>query len=242
MVKYNQAPKGHLQEYKQHVQNLPFQLGKEVQNLPFWKRTEVQKLTLQLENLKREEVQNLPLHPEKEVEILQVQPEEAQILPFHPEKEVWIQIFPFQPEKEVQNLPLEVSTSMLTIMMTIRSLSIHGWVLSPTYIPTRVEDGRAVGESGKKLKEEFTRQGFNPLKVHPLWNRKGHSWFAIMEFNKEWDGLKNAIVFEKSFESNHCGKRDYYSSRHQGEKLYGWIARDDDYYSRNFLTFSILMN
>ncbi|GKV27069.1 hypothetical protein SLEP1_g36279 [Rubroshorea leprosula] len=87
----------------------------------------------------------------------------------------------------------------------------------------------------KKLKEEFTRQGFNPLKVHPLWNRKGHSGFAIVEFNKEWDCLKNVIVFEKSFESNHYGKRDYYSSRHQGEKLYGWIARDDDYYSRNLI-------
>ncbi|GLT62730.1 hypothetical protein SLA2020_353440 [Shorea laevis] len=114
-------------------------------------------------------------------------------------------------------------------------LFVHPWMGVIANIPTRVEDGRAVGESGKKLKEEFTRQGFNPLKVHPLWNRKGHSGFAIVEFNKEWDGLKNAIMFEKSFESNRCGKRDYYSSRHQGEKLYGWIARDDDYYSRSLI-------
>ncbi|XP_022155126.1 factor of DNA methylation 4-like [Momordica charantia] len=112
-------------------------------------------------------------------------------------------------------------------------LFVWPWMAIVANIQTVIKAGRHVGESGSKLRDEFTRQGFNPLKVHPLWNRFGHSGFAVVEFNKDWDGFRNAIMFEKSFEVDHHGKRDYNVSRHRGEKLYGWVARDDDYYSKS---------
>lgn len=99
-------------------------------------------------------------------------------------------------------------------------------------IPTEFKNGRHVGESGAKLKNEFTLKGFHPLKVTPLWNRNGHSGYAIVEFSSDWEGFSNAMNFERGFEADSCGKMDYYKLRHQGDRLYGWVARDDDYHSK----------
>ncbi|XVF68775.1 hypothetical protein PTKIN_Ptkin11bG0028300 [Pterospermum kingtungense] len=112
---------------------------------------------------------------------------------------------------------------------------VYPWKGVIANIPTKYENGRHVGESGTALKEDLTRKGFNPLRVHPLWNRKGHSGFSIVEFRKEWDGFSNAINFEKSFEVQRCGRRDYYSCRRPGDKLYGWVAREYDYHSRGLV-------
>ncbi|XP_061353289.1 factor of DNA methylation 4-like [Gastrolobium bilobum] len=94
---------------------------------------------------------------------------------------------------------------------------------------------RYVGESGTKLREEFTLKGFRPLRVHPLWNHNGHSGFAIVDFSTEWDGFTNAINFERSFEAEHCGKKDYYSLKCRGDRLYEWLARDDDYHMNSII-------
>ncbi|XP_061340670.1 factor of DNA methylation 4-like [Gastrolobium bilobum] len=114
-------------------------------------------------------------------------------------------------------------------------LFVWPWMGIVANIPTEIENGRYVGESGSKLREEFTLKGFHPLRVHPLWNHNGHSGFAIVEFSKDWDGFINAMNFEKSFEAEQCGKRDYYSSRCQRGRLYGWVARDDDYHLKSVI-------
>ncbi|XP_010476408.1 PREDICTED: factor of DNA methylation 4-like isoform X2 [Camelina sativa] len=92
------------------------------------------------------------------------------------------------------------------------------------------------GESGTKIREDMASKGFNPLKVTPLWNgRLGFTGFAIVDFGKDWDGFRNATMFEKHFEVNQCGKRDYDLTRYRGDKLYGWVAKQDDYYSRHYI-------
>lgn len=109
-------------------------------------------------------------------------------------------------------------------------LLVWPWMAVVANIPVEFKDGRYVGESGKKLKEEWLSKGFNLVKVHPLWNYRGHSGFAIVEFNKDWDGFKNAMIFEKSFEMENHGRRDWYTMRrNRGDKLYAWIAREDEY-------------
>ena len=100
-------------------------------------------------------------------------------------------------------------------------------------IKTEYKDGKAVAESGSKLRDEFMGRGFNPLKVIPLWNYLGHTGFAIVEFNNNWTGFQNAIAFEKSFEAENCGKRAYMLERNRGDRLFGWIAREDDYKFKN---------
>lgn len=111
-------------------------------------------------------------------------------------------------------------------------LFVWPWMAVVANIATEFKDGKRIGESGANLRDEFTLKGFHPLRVHPLWNRNGHSGYAIVEFSKDWEGFTNAMNFERNFETEHCGKRDYYNLRHRGDRLYGWVARDDDYNSK----------
>jgi hypothetical protein len=93
------------------------------------------------------------------------------------------------------------------------------------------ESGKYVGKNHNKIKEELLLKGFQPLKVTALWNFEGQTPFAIVEFGKEWDGFHNAMNLEKSFLAEHCGKKDYLDlwQRDRGDKLYGWMARGEDY-------------
>ncbi|XP_018823277.1 factor of DNA methylation 4-like isoform X3 [Juglans regia] len=106
---------------------------------------------------------------------------------------------------------------------------VYPWKGIIANIKTEWKDGKHVGESGTRLREELSRKGFNPVRVHPVWNRWGHSGFAIAEFKSDWTGFNNAISMEKSFELDHCGKRDYYTATNLGDKLFGWMAHKDDY-------------
>ncbi|KAI5413461.1 hypothetical protein KIW84_057874, partial [Lathyrus oleraceus] len=92
-----------------------------------------------------------------------------------------------------------------------------------------------IGKSHKKIKEELYAKGFQPLKVTALWNIRGQTPFVIVAFGKEWDGFNNALKLERSFEAEHCGKRDYVGLRERGGKLFGWMARADDYNSRDIV-------
>lgn len=103
-------------------------------------------------------------------------------------------------------------------------------------VPTRRgEDGRFVGESGSKLRDELTRRGFNPTRVHPLWNYRGHSGSAVVEFNKGWPGLHNAMSFEKAYEADHHGRNDWYAEGTPQVGIYAWVARADDYNSNSIV-------
>ncbi|KAK7372379.1 hypothetical protein VNO80_05757 [Phaseolus coccineus] len=101
-------------------------------------------------------------------------------------------------------------------------------------IPTRqIEDGRCVGESGSKLRDEHRSRGFNPCRVRTF--SDGHSGTAVMEFNKDWTGLDNALAFERAYELDHHGKRDWFANTEQKSGIYAWIARADDYKMNNII-------
>ncbi|KAL9283986.1 putative XS domain-containing protein [Arabidopsis thaliana] len=105
------------------------------------------------------------------------------------------------------------------------------WVGLVANIPTEVEpSGRRVGKSGSTLRDEFTMKGFNPTRVQPIWDFKGHSGFALVEFAKDFEGFESAMNFERSFNLDRHGKRDWEKGhRLRDNKLYGWVAREDDY-------------
>ncbi|KAL0417862.1 UNVERIFIED_CONTAM: Factor of DNA methylation 4 [Sesamum radiatum] len=109
------------------------------------------------------------------------------------------------------------------------------WMAIVANLPVEKKNGKYAGESGRKLREELVSQGHNPIKVHPLWDFQGHSGFAIAEFNKDWEGFKDAMAFEKAFEMDHHGKRDWYAKGHKGDKLYGWLARGEEYWGRGLI-------
>ncbi|XP_050385118.1 protein INVOLVED IN DE NOVO 2 [Argentina anserina] len=110
------------------------------------------------------------------------------------------------------------------------------WVGVVANIPTRrANDGRFVGESGSKLRDEYIRRGFNPTRVHPLWNFRGHSGSAIVEFKKDWHGYYNAMAFEGAYEAERHGKKDWFATGDQKSGLYAWVARSDDYKANNIV-------
>ncbi|KAJ0979515.1 hypothetical protein J5N97_014989 [Dioscorea zingiberensis] len=103
------------------------------------------------------------------------------------------------------------------------------WMGILVNVPTEWKNGRQVGESGTRLKEQLSR--FNPLKVIPLWNFRGHTGNAIVDFSKDWSGFIDAMSFETYFEAEHHGKKDWYDSKAHAADIYGWIARAEDYES-----------
>ena len=111
-------------------------------------------------------------------------------------------------------------------------LVVWPWVAVVANIPVQCKNGKYFGESGKKLKDEWIKQGYNPCKVHPLWSWRGHSGVAVVEFGKKSDGFSYATLFVKAFEVNRHGREDYYD-RHtsKDDKLYVWLATDEDYNS-----------
>ncbi|XP_019438852.1 PREDICTED: protein INVOLVED IN DE NOVO 2-like [Lupinus angustifolius] len=73
------------------------------------------------------------------------------------------------------------------------------WIRIVVNIPTkRAGDGHFIGESGSKLRDEYKCMGFDPLRVSPLWNFRGHTGTALVEFNKNWSWFHNALTFEKN--------------------------------------------
>lgn len=110
------------------------------------------------------------------------------------------------------------------------------WAGVVVNIPTsKGENGRSVGASGSKLRDEYISRGFNPKRVVPLWNYLGHSGTAIVEFNRDWPGLHNAMSFDKAYEADHHGKKDWFSPVKLKSGLYAWVARSDDYNANNII-------
>ncbi|RAL36976.1 hypothetical protein DM860_003898 [Cuscuta australis] len=110
------------------------------------------------------------------------------------------------------------------------------WIGIVVNLPKQLKEGRFVGESGSKLRDQYIRRGFNPTRVRPLWNYQGHSGTALVEFHKDWSGFSNAMSFDKAYEAHHHGKRDWLTDN-GGKKsdLYAWVARADDYNANNIV-------
>ncbi|GAB2300531.1 hypothetical protein Dimus_034571 [Dionaea muscipula] len=113
---------------------------------------------------------------------------------------------------------------------------VYPWKGVLANLPLEMINGKYVGQSGSKLRDELAKKGFNPLKVIPLWNYRGHSGWAAVDFKHDWSGFTSAMMFEKYFQAEHCGKEDYMRGRPLGDKLYGWVAREDDYRSGSIVS------
>ncbi|XP_058099268.1 factor of DNA methylation 5-like [Magnolia sinica] len=96
-------------------------------------------------------------------------------------------------------------------------------------LPIELEAEEHVGTCASTLKMLFSK--YNPVEIHAFWDDQCRSGNAIVEFQKDWSGFKDAMAFEKSFEVNHFGKRDWNKQKHCGSNVYGWVAQADDYNS-----------
>ncbi|KAL0649889.1 hypothetical protein Bca4012_092580 [Brassica carinata] len=100
-------------------------------------------------------------------------------------------------------------------------------------IPTKKRhDGLCcTGESGPQLKDELIRRGFNPIRVRTVWDCFGHSGTGIVEFNRDWNGLNDALLFKKAYQEDGHGKKDWLSGGGAAYSIfYARLANTDDYY------------
>ncbi|CAM8917202.1 unnamed protein product [Rhodiola kirilowii] len=109
------------------------------------------------------------------------------------------------------------------------------WIGILVNIPTQWKDGRYVGRSGSQLRDQLTARGFNPTRVNCLWNFRGFSGIALVEFRKDWPGLHNALSFEKAYEADRHGKKHWLETGNRDSGLYGWVARASDYNGKDIV-------
>ncbi|KAG6394753.1 hypothetical protein SASPL_145343 [Salvia splendens] len=65
-----------------------------------------------------------------------------------------------------------------------------------------------------------------------FWDDHQRNAQAVLRFDHDWFGFKNAMEFEKSFEANGRSKKGWDDRRTSpGNNLYGWFAREEDYNS-----------
>ncbi|XP_076900954.1 protein INVOLVED IN DE NOVO 2-like isoform X2 [Bidens hawaiensis] len=115
-------------------------------------------------------------------------------------------------------------------------LLVWPWMAVVANLPVEIKNGKYVGDTARKLKDEWVKQSYHPDKVHPLWNWKGFSGLAVVGFGKNWDGFGHMMVFVKAIEVNKHGRKDWFDSeRCEDDKLYAWIATDEDYKSHGLV-------
>ncbi|XP_052622480.1 factor of DNA methylation 4-like [Lactuca sativa] len=118
-------------------------------------------------------------------------------------------------------------------------LVVWPWMAVVANIPVEYEDDSYLydgflGDMAKNLKDEWIKQGYKPLKVYPLWSWFGYSGFALVKFGKELEDFNNAMRFVNDFEVKKHGRKDWNdSNKCKDDKLYAWIARDEDYFSND---------
>ncbi|XP_047312976.1 protein INVOLVED IN DE NOVO 2-like [Impatiens glandulifera] len=109
-------------------------------------------------------------------------------------------------------------------------LFVHPWVAVVSNI--FVDQNSCRYERSTTMRDGWLKKGLKPVRVRLLWNYRGHSGFAVVEFNKDWTGFGDAMKFESTFAAENHGKRDWQKLGAKGESLYAWIAREDDYNAR----------
>uniref|UniRef100_A0A0D9VW23 Factor of DNA methylation 1-5/IDN2 domain-containing protein n=1 Tax=Leersia perrieri TaxID=77586 RepID=A0A0D9VW23_9ORYZ len=103
------------------------------------------------------------------------------------------------------------------------------WMGILVNLPTELKGKAFVGEAEERLRAEFSR--FRPFQVTILWDPKDQVDYAVMKFAKNWNGLKDALAFEKHFNVEQYGKTDWNKRKCRRDDIFGWVARTDDYNS-----------
>ncbi|KAL8139363.1 hypothetical protein V2J09_005384 [Rumex salicifolius] len=88
--------------------------------------------------------------------------------------------------------------------------------------------------SAEHLKKEF--YWYKPVDVELFDSVEKHYTQGVIIFDKGWTGFHNAKEFERAFEGNRHGKKEWIEKRENpGSDLYGWFARADDYETEDYL-------
>ncbi|KAG5523248.1 hypothetical protein RHGRI_035165 [Rhododendron griersonianum] len=94
-------------------------------------------------------------------------------------------------------------------------------------------NGKELGSREYWLKK-FSK--YKPLEVEIFCDDQNQTVQAVVRFDNDWTGFNNAMLFEKSFETNHHSKKEWTAQKEvPGLNIYGWFARADDYNSEGLV-------
>ncbi|KAD3068239.1 hypothetical protein E3N88_36119 [Mikania micrantha] len=120
-----------------------------------------------------------------------------------------------------------MSVNPTTKQNTNEELYVWPWMAVVANVPVEYKN-----EGGQKLKEDWIKEGYNPVEVHLHLNSQSNSVLAVVEFGKTWVGFSHVLRFMKAFEGNKHGRKDWLNwGKCKDDKLYAWIATDEDYNS-----------
>ncbi|XP_057786999.1 factor of DNA methylation 1-like isoform X2 [Salvia miltiorrhiza] len=103
------------------------------------------------------------------------------------------------------------------------------WVGIVANIQDESKSGDCADHCGYLLKK-FSR--YKPINIEMFRDDHQQNAQAVLRFDNDWFGFKNAMEFEKSFEADGQSKKEWDKQRTSpGPNLYGWFAREDDYSS-----------
>ncbi|GJX85487.1 factor of DNA methylation 1-like protein [Tanacetum coccineum] len=104
------------------------------------------------------------------------------------------------------------------------------WTGIVVNILKEAENGEDV-EDSKYWMTRFER--YKPESVEILWDDQKQSAQALVRFNSDWTGFKDAMEFEKSFEASRHSKKQWTASEIPvGSSIYAWLARSNDHKSQ----------
>uniref|UniRef100_A0A803MFU3 XH/XS domain-containing protein n=2 Tax=Chenopodium quinoa TaxID=63459 RepID=A0A803MFU3_CHEQI len=107
------------------------------------------------------------------------------------------------------------------------------WIGVVVNIVSDEKTGKQVTDSGFWMK---TFSKYKPLGIEVFHDEQEQVAQAVVHFEKEWAGFKNAVDFEKSFEAGHHSKKEWISKKgNLGSAIYGWFARADDYHAEGLM-------
>ncbi|KAF7124986.1 hypothetical protein RHSIM_Rhsim12G0187900 [Rhododendron simsii] len=107
------------------------------------------------------------------------------------------------------------------------------WTGIVTNIIDEPGNGKELGSREYWLKK-FSK--YKPLEVEIFCDDQNQTVQAVVRFDNDWTGFNNAMLFEKSFETNHHSKKEWTAQKEvPGSNIYGWFARADDYNSEGLV-------
>lgn len=94
-------------------------------------------------------------------------------------------------------------------------------------LPVKHQGGQYTGKTADEIKEMISN--FNPSEVFPLLDHRGHTGRCIVDFGADWGGFRNAMSFDKHFQSRGVGRLKWQEREHKSKEVHGWIAMEVDF-------------
>ncbi|KAL2468411.1 XH/XS domain-containing protein [Forsythia ovata] len=116
---------------------------------------------------------------------------------------------------------------------------VKPWTVIVANLPVRIENNIRVDNCSINLERRWKRQGYLINTFQPLYDYRGHSGFALLQFARDFDGLKSAFQFDISFIQKRRGKAEWDEASEHTNDLFAWMASEEDYNKNDIVGYNL---